>query len=515
VSGERFVRLHLAVLLAVTCVTAWFSYGCFHNDEYFQIIELTRLRLGEMDPRLMPWEYGARIRPWLQPFVYWCAAKVVATVGVRDIFQLAIVFRLLTGVANVGALALFLRTTLPWMSTPEEKRAHTRIVTLIGFLPYLFVRTSSESGSMAALTAGFAVLLAGATPRTDGSRQWSVPALARPMSALLGGFSFGLAFEMRFQTAFLGLGVVAWLIVVARVSAVQLLLIALGGVSALMVGAVVDFWGYGVWTFPALSYFRANVLEGVADSYGRDPAFAYLWILPANVFFPVLVALLVLAVMAWIRCPRHPITWATLPFFVVHNLIAHKEERFLFPMAVLATALPMMAIGPSFANPSGRLERSASWCWAKRSAWSAKALAVASFAGMLLLAFVPLNWRLNVRFTRHLHDMIGDELHATALPEVGLYLPAFHPRIYDVDRADPEEIARRLDAGTARRWLITDRPTLDGTPLEHRAELVYSELPLFEDVERRQQLTRLLLAADAKLPGSRKLRFRSLYRLKQ
>ena len=498
-------------------MTAWFSYAYFHNDEYSQIIELTRLKLGEVDPQLLPWEHARRMRPWLQPFVYWLVARALALIGVHDIFDLAFVFRLLTGLANVGALALFLRTTLPWMKTDDEARTHTRVVTMLGFLPYLFVRTSSESGSMAALTAGFALLFEGATPSEDG-RTWSVPALARTGRALAVGLLFGLAFEMRFQTAFIALGIVAWAWLVGRASLRGLGAIVLGGASALAIGALVDRWGYGAWTFPALSYFQANLLEGAASTFGTDPPFAYFWMLPANVFAPVVLALLVLAVAAWLRCPRHPVTWATLPFFVVHNLIAHKEERFLFPMAVLSTMFVTMALGPSFGPARfGRRVTAwlAAWGWAKRRGRPGKLLVGASFAGMALLAFVPLGWHHNVRFARFVHDTIGEEVHATALPEITLNLPPFHPRVYDVDSADPEEVIRRLDAGTARPWLITDRPILrTGTTLDDRATLVFSELPVYRDPVLTAKMMRLVDAYNASArPPLRKLRFRTLYRL--
>ena len=514
---DRFVRAHLAVTLAVTCVTAWFSYAYFHPDEYFQVIELVRSKLGEVDPKLLPWEHARQIRPWLQPFVYWLVARGLGLAGVHDIFQVAFVFRLLTGLANVGALALFLRTTLPWMRTEDEARTHTRVVTMLGFLPYLFVRTSSESGAMAALTAGFALLLEGATPSEDG-RTWSVPAFARTGRALVVGLLFGIAFEMRFQTAFIAIGLVAWAWLVGRASLRGLGAIVLGGVSAFAIGALVDRWGYGAWTFTAWSYFRANLLEGAASTFGTDPPFAYFWMLPANVFLPVVLALLVLAVAAWVRCPRHPVTWATLPFFVVHNLIAHKEERFLFPIAVLSTMFVAMALGPSFGP--GRFghrvtARLAVWGWAQRRGWPGKLLVGASFAGMALLAFVPLGWHHDVRFARFVHETFGDELHATALPEIPLHLPPFHPRVYDVDKADPAEVSRRIDAGTARSWLIADRPILQtGTPLDDHATLVYSELPVYRDPVLTAKLMGLVDAYNASArPPLRKLRFRSLYRI--
>ena len=128
--------------------------------------------------------------------------------------------------------------------------------------------------------------------------------------------------------------------------------VVLGGLLALALGVLVDRWGYGEWTFPAWSYFRTNVLEGAAGICGTDPPLSYLWMLPANVFFPALILLLLLAVLAWLRWPRHPLTWTTAPFFVVHNLVSHKEERFLFPMAILATLAGILTLSAAPLSPT-------------------------------------------------------------------------------------------------------------------------------------------------------------------
>lgn len=511
----REVRAYLGASLVITCITAWFSYAYFHIDEYFQVIELTRLKLGQISDWGLPWEHAQRMRPWLQPFLYWLIARVLAVAGVHDIWTLTFAFRLVTGLANVGALALFVKATLPWYPTDEEKRLHLRVSTLAGFLPYLFVRTSSESGSMAALTIAFAILLDGASAlqRDDAKSKWTVPSLDRPLRLLFAGVLFGAAFEMRFQTALIAIGVVLWLAFIGRARVAQLALVVAGGVLSLGLSALVDRWGYGVWTFPAWTYFKANVLEGAAGFFGTDPPFAYLWLTPANVFMPILAALMLLAIVAWIRCPRHPVTWATLPFFVIHNLLAHKEERFLFPMAILATALVAMAIGPS---SSARLPGISAWGWRRRRGAIGVLLGTSSVLGMLLLMFVPLGWHHNVRFMRFLHDRLGDELHATALPDINLNQPPFHPRVYDVDKADPEEIARRIDAGTARPFVLADRPVLhtgvDG--LDRRVTVEWSELPFYEDRAWAEKAMGWIDRYNRTFcPPSRPLKFRTLYRI--
>jgi hypothetical protein len=49
--------------------------------------------------------------------------------------------------------------------------------------------------------------------------------------------------------------------------------------------------------------------------------------------------------VAWVRHPRHLLTWATAPLALVHCAIAHKELRFLFPIAMLSPLLLALAVG--------------------------------------------------------------------------------------------------------------------------------------------------------------------------
>lgn len=478
------VGRHLGVALVVTCVTAWFSIGYFAIDEYFQVLEPARFALGQSESFSLPWEVRERLRPMLQPFLYFAIAKVL---GLRDPFAFGFACRLATGLACVGSLALFVRTTLPWLSNDDEKRVHLRVTTLAGFLPYLFVRTSSETLSLAAATAAFALLLRGTTPP-----DWSI--VAPPRRLVLAGLLFGVAFEARYHTAFLTLAMLAWMRVVARAPWRGLGFVSAGGAAALVLGALADRWGYGEWTFPPWRYFDANILQGAASYFGSDPPFAFFWMLPANVFFPIVVVLLLLAVVAWWRERRHPLVWATLPFFLVHNLIGHKEERFVFPIALLAMGLVTLAL-----RSSPRL-----WKW--RTSFVAKALVVVNFALMLLLAVHPLGWNHHVRFTRFVHEHVGDEFRAHALPDFELGLPAYHGRVYDVEKSEAATIARRIEDGTAKEWLVTDLPRLP-PELEGKATLVWTELPSFVDVASVERYN-----ARAKAP-LRRLEYRTLWKI--
>jgi phosphatidylinositol glycan class B len=510
------VRAHLAVTLLFTIVTAWGSYAYFHIDENFQVLQFTRWKLGRVEAWTLPWEHAAQMRSYVQPFLYVVLARIVGLFGVSDQFSLAFVFRLVTGLASFGALMLFIRTALPWMRSDDEKRAFVRVATLLGFLPYLFVRTSSETLSMAAFTAAFAIVLEGAAPAgSQTSTRWVVTLVRWRL--VVSGLLLGLAFEARFQSVFLTIGLFLWLAIIARIGWRALAIMSGCALAIVVLAAPIDRWGYGEWTFPPLAYARVNLLEGAAQFFGADPPFAYAWMLPANFFFPIVVLLIVASVLAWIRNPRHPLTWAMVPFFLVHNLLSHKEERFLFPLAILATAFVPIGLGPSAAKPD-RARKVAAFLWAQRTRPAAKVLAAWSTAFMLLLAIYPVGWHHHVRFQRYVHETIGEEFRANALPDFDLGLPAFHGRVYDVEKLAPDELARRIESGTARAWLVADTPRLHtGTPaIDAHLHLVWSELPFWDHPAIADALLAVVDAYDAHArPPLRPLRYRSLYAIER
>jgi len=95
---------------------------------------------------------------------------------------------------------------------------------------------------------------------------------------------------------------------------------------------VVDRWGYGAWGVSAWGYYQVQILQGVAVRIGgREPAFAYLYLMPAQFFFAITLVLMAAMVAMWLRNRRHAVSWVTLPFVVAHMALAHKEARYCFP----------------------------------------------------------------------------------------------------------------------------------------------------------------------------------------
>ena len=453
---DKVLQRSLLILTAVTIVTAWFSVTFYFPDEHYQVLEFMGLKLGITPASELPWEHEARIWFWFQPLLYFLVVSPLRALGVQDMFTLVFLLRLLTGLFSVAALALFARAVLDTIEGEAQKRAFVRYLPFFGFLPYLFVRTSSETLSAAFFALALAVLLRDKSARL----------------LTLSGLLCGLAFEARYQTAMLGLGLFAWLAIIARVRAPGLLAFVGGGVVALGIGALTDRWGYGAWVFPPWNYFHVNIVQGVAATqFGREPVFAYLYLLPAQLFFAITLVLMAGMIAMWLRNPRHPLTWATLPFVLLHVMVAHKEARFLFPLAIVATAFPVLGLSPNL--PRWRDVFSRVWRW--KDGIAGKVVAGLSVAGMVYFALYPFGVRPHMPMAQYLYRHPPGVVYSVGEPFRPY--PLFRPADFRSETLrDSAQLDALLNAGPV--FLMSDKPVPPPVPSDARITLLYSELPL-------------------------------------
>jgi phosphatidylinositol glycan class B len=453
---DKELRRSLLILGAVILVTAWFSETFYFPDEHYQILEFMALKLGITQAADLPWEYSARIRPWFQPLIYFLIAKPLMLLGLNDMFAIAFALRLATGLFSLAALAAFVRAVLPTIDGDEERRAFVGYLPLFGFLPYLFVRTASETFSAAFFALGLALAI----------DKRSMPRL------VLAGLFCGLAFESRYQAGLLGLGLFAWLAVIGRARLTELTAFVGGGMAALAIGALADRWGYGQWVFPPLGYVDVNLFQGLAaHQFGREPVFAYLYLLPAQIFFAISLVLMAAMVCMWLRNFRHPVSWATLPFVLAHVAVAHKEARFLFPIAILATSFPVLGFSPRL----GLWRESFARLWSWRHSWIAKGVTAISLLGMAYFAVYPFGVRPHMSMARYLYRHWQGPIYSLAPPFTSY--PMFRPAGFKSQRLrSMAELDARLAEGPV--LLMSETPTPPALPTNAHATLLYSEFPL-------------------------------------
>jgi phosphatidylinositol glycan class B len=322
-----------AASLAVLALQSWHSQGYYHQDEYFQTIEFASYKLGTTPAADLAWEFPARIRPFFQPAIDLQIMRGLRAVGLSSPGAALLAIRLLSGLTGWIALLLLWRALAPRLPDDRSRTWLLAALLFTWYIPFVAVRTSSESLSGSLLAAALAAFLL----------LESRPALA----ALVSGALLGLSFDARYQIALAAVGFGAWLLFVRRPGLGAVAALVLGFALTAGLGLVLDRWGYGAWTFTPWNYLRVNLFEGMAASMGVEP----FWFYPADLAAlqaPLSTALLVAAVVFCVKAPRHPITWITAAFFLGHCVLAHKVSRFLFPVAPLAAAMvPLLILDPS------------------------------------------------------------------------------------------------------------------------------------------------------------------------
>jgi phosphatidylinositol glycan class B len=254
--------------------------------------------------------------------------------------------------------------------------------------------------------------------------------------------------------------------------------------AMVLLGTLIDYWGYGRWTIVPWNYFHADVVLGRPCLDGTAPAWWYFLVMNFNPLAPITLLWTAAMLVTWVRYPGHIVAWATLPFFVVHSLVPHKELRYLFPLTLLATFLFVVALLPG----TGMRPRPA-WMgaiWRRRRSWLAKSLVAFNLLGLGYVCFVAREPSLN--FQHYLYDhyprgctmyVLGEHTRSP-FENVGATMFFYRPPNFTCQRLrGDDELAKILRRGAGDFLVVRDRlvdwsPT-DGSSAD--ARLVYRTYP--------------------------------------
>ncbi len=319
--SDRALLITGAVLCAIA---AWCTIGYHHPDEHFQIWEFANYKLGNIPASDLPWEFPARMRPGLQPFLAYSMVLAARNLGIDNPFVQVFFTRLLCGAA---ALLVYWKWSV-WLERDLESPLAVRWMRIgllfFWLMPYLNVRFSSENTSAICFFGGLLLLV----------QQFENQKNRISGQVVAAGFLLCLSFFFRYQIAFAGIGLGAWLLLKARPRLHYWTALAMGATLAFGLGLAADFWLYGEWVCAPYNYFSSNIMDGKAADFGVSPFWWYLTEMPIALLPPMSFALLFLCAFGVWRKPYHVLTWCAVPFVLAHSLVAHKEVRFLFPMAM-------------------------------------------------------------------------------------------------------------------------------------------------------------------------------------
>ena len=304
-------------------ICAFFSEGMYHADEHYQLLEFISYKHFSSPGQELPWEYHKMIRPWFQPWLYIQFIKVFEFMGIDNRFFFVDFFRFLSGLVNSIGILFLCSFALKIFTSDRQKNWAIALLNLLWFLPVISVRTSAES-----LGTGFELIAIGLFLQSffNGRKE-------KKYESILAGFFFGVAFLIRFHLAFMTFFICLWALIYKKKSILSLSIVTLVTFLIIGMGSLIDYWGYGQWVFTPWNFFYENIMTGYAANISSAPWWRYIYEIQKEVY-PGLGLLVIISFgFMWCKYYKHPLTWLTLPFFVIHSLIGHKELRYIFSLA--------------------------------------------------------------------------------------------------------------------------------------------------------------------------------------
>ena len=138
--------------------TAFFSTGYDFADEHFQILEIANYKAGNTTASSLPWEFHAQMRPGRQPAIAYAVIITCNLFNICNPFVISLFLRLLSAALILLTIFLLTKAFISYSSTQFSKTTLYLFSFFIWFLPYNFVRFSSENWSGLAFMLGLGVL---------------------------------------------------------------------------------------------------------------------------------------------------------------------------------------------------------------------------------------------------------------------------------------------------------------------------------------------------------------------
>lgn len=305
------------------CIT---SVGYFHPDQHFQILEFSSYQLGKPNAAGNVWELAKHIRPTIQVYFFSGFRICCEWLSITNPFTQLTILRLIQG------MILFI--IFNWMSfvyCKKNQRNLAIVLLLINFtwvLPY--TRTLFSSELFSALVFFPAIVY---------FHQQYLQQKADWVLAVSTGFFLAISFFLRFQMVFAIAGFGIWLLFFEKQFKLTVYLV-LGFIAGTALNVLLDYGFYHQWEFTPYLYFKTNLLDGVAASFGEKSFTYYLGILLVVVAAPPLsIFLFYRYCKTSIILFKHPLVLSCLLFIIGHCCVGHKEERFMFS---IINAMPVI-----------------------------------------------------------------------------------------------------------------------------------------------------------------------------
>ena len=342
ITGSAFrnhtLKKWLIIGIILNIIASIFSIGFLHWDEYYQILEFLNFKLGGTPPEHLPYEYSIKMRSWFQPFIYYNFVRFYQLLSIDNPFIWTFSFRILSMLLGQACLIYGICVFAQELQNNKLKKLLAILFSTMWFFPFIHSRLSGEC------VGGSIFFIAWILLYFQISKTQKNPVKLKFLQASMSGLLMGFAFSIRFHIGFMILFFLLWAFIYKKLSINSIFYIIIGIIFSILLCLLIDIWGYGEWSLAPWNYFFENILNDRASYWGVAPFWDYFRLILKKGIYPVGILIILGGVTFWITNPKHPITWTTFPFFLIHCLVGHKELRFLFPLAHFLPFMLVMAL---------------------------------------------------------------------------------------------------------------------------------------------------------------------------
>ena len=242
----------------------------------------------------------------------------------------AIILKLISSLIGFCSLIILFISTKNNFIKNNSVNFYFYSIFIFWFYPFLHARTSSENLSISLLFIGVSLYN-------------YILNKENILKLFILGIIFGLAFVLRYNLGISIFFIMLWGFIYSKNTfinkSINIFIILLGIIFILYIESLINFWGYerkGI--YPLVQYLKYGFLGSATKFklWSIVPIWGYFDLIFFK-FFPPLSLIFIFAMLfTWIKGRNNIITWATLPFFIVHSFHPHKEFRYIFPVIAFA-----------------------------------------------------------------------------------------------------------------------------------------------------------------------------------
>lgn len=328
---EYFFILFLFIIYIFTINN---SVGFYKDDEHFQILEPVAYLLGLNNVLLdhplginWEWEINHRIRPWLQPNLYYFFVICLKSININDPFAWVFVIKGFNAILGFISILCIFYSFRKYFDK-NNSLFHYYIFFTFWFFPFLHTRTSSESLGIILFCLSFPFLL---------NFFENKKSLAGKYKIIFLSFILGLSVVVRPQMIFTIFPIFLWLLFF-NLDIKKIFICFIGFSLAIILGICIDSLNWGFFTNTYYQLYKVQIAGGFMSTFSIEPK---PW------WFYISVILLELApifslfffisfIYFFYKNPKSVFSWLILGTYIILTFFNHKETRFIFPVYIFA-----------------------------------------------------------------------------------------------------------------------------------------------------------------------------------